>query len=67
MNRLRRTAGNLRFRYKLIASYLLLSLVPLTILGVYAYRTSRSRREQPDASAGAPHQPHRPGRCGQSR
>ena len=46
MNRLRRTAGNLRFRYKLIASYLLLSLVPLTILGVYAYRTSRSRRER---------------------
>ena len=46
MDRLRRTAGNLRFRYKLIVSYLLLSLVPLTILGVYAYRTSRSRREQ---------------------
>lgn len=41
MNRLKRFFLNLKFRKKIILTYFLVSIIPITILGVFCYQQTR--------------------------
>ncbi|OOP74797.1 two-component sensor histidine kinase [Clostridium beijerinckii] len=42
MNRLKRFFLNLKFRYKIILTYFLVSIIPITILGLFCYEQTRN-------------------------